>query len=71
MSSERTMVTVLRTLAMASAVLVASLCVSACAKISEPWMGADAQTKQQWQSPPADPERDQLRNRLMTSQTDR
>ena len=57
----------------------AMLVVSGCAKIEEPWMGADAETKKQWLSAQSrvserhshpDAEVDQLGHRLLLSQTD-
>ncbi len=60
-----------RNLAALAAIVAVMFIVAGCAKIHEPWMGADAETKKKWQSPPTEHESDQLRNRLMTSQTDR
>ena len=45
--------------------------ISACERVHEPWMGKDRETKMGWQSPPTAQHEDQLRIRMMTSQTDR
>lgn len=56
------------------AVVLAAAVLAGCAKgyIQEPWTGGPGeQAKEKWDSPRTPQQLDQLRNRLMTSQTDR
>jgi len=56
------------------AVVLVVAVLAGCAKgyIQEPWTGGPGeQAKEKWESPRTPQQLDQLRNRLMTSQTDR